>query len=454
MKLFLSIKTRLTLWYLLIIAVILIFFSLFTYFMLSGSLYDIARGTSELTVLEPVTTPANNSQSELSAKPVLISTYLLSAEWLEQIKTKSASTLSIYTPRGQLIIDQKNFISAEMHGEQQVQLFLLQSANTPEATEFLAVVQPVSEVKDTLAAYTRVLYFVIPITAVLAAGCGFLLIWRMLKPVNAMIKTAQDIQEKDLSRRIEVQSNDELGRLAATLNQTFERLQQAFKRERQFTSDASHELRTPLSIMQSEATLALKKERSNDEYRNSLVSLSQETSHMSSIINKLLVLSRIDSGKENISYSNINFSELLAELALDIDVLCEDKSIHFSSDLNGGVYINGDSVKLRELFLNLLDNAVKFTPSGGKITLSLKNNSVQAVVSVSDTGIGINQEHLPHIFERFYRVEKNSTVENQGAGLGLAICKHIVELHQGQIQVESTPGNGSIFTVTLPLAST
>ncbi len=453
MKLSLNIKTRLTLWYLLIIAAILIIFSFFTYFMLSQSLHEIARGASKLTIIQPENVLIDPIQSSSSVQPYLISDYLISPEWLEQLKSTPSSILSIRTTLGQAIIDQKDFITPDMQGEQQVQLFLQRSASSLGHYEVLAITQPVSEVNTTLAVFKRSLLFVIPITAVLAAGFGFFLIWRMLKPVNAITRIANEIEKKDLSRRIEVQNNDELGRLAMTLNQTFGRLEQAFQLERQFTSDASHELRTPLSIMQSEATLALKKDRSKEEYQKSIVSISQEITHMTSVINKLLFLSRIDGGKDKLNLTSVNLSELLLDLASNVEALCEEKSLHFNCEIDEYIYVEGDKVKLRELFLNLIDNAIKFTQSGGKISLSVAKNENQAVITVSDTGIGIGEGHLPHIFKRFYRIDKTSSTENSSSGLGLAICKHIAEMHKGKIQVKSVLRQGSAFTVTLPLAS-
>jgi heavy metal sensor kinase len=387
----------------------------------------------------------------ISPQPLLISNYRISPEWLEQLKLVSNSPLLIHTPLGQVTINQGEFITPEMEGEQQVQLFLQPSASNPGHYEVLASIRPV-EVDTTLAAFRRSLLLVIPITVVLAAGFGFLLIWQMLKPVNEIARAAREIKEKDLSRRIEVQNQDELGKLAVTLNQTFERLEHAFQRERQFTSDASHELRTPLSIMQSEATLALKKDRSQEEYRKSLVSISQEIAHMSSITGKLLFLSRLDNGRDKLNLTAVNLSDLLADLASNIEALCDEKSLLFGSSLADNIFIKGDSVKLRELFLNLLDNAIKFTPPGGRIGFFLKKED-QAVVEVVDTGIGISEEHLPHIFERFYRIEKTSSLENNGSGLGLAICKQIAELHQGHISVRSQTGQGSTFTVTIPLVN-
>ncbi len=412
----------------------------------------MAQEDSTLTVVLPRDSSLTDFwQVGWSPHPHLIANYLISPEWLENLKPVSNSPLSIFTPVGQVIVNQAEFITPEMQGEQQVQLFLHPSVGSPGSFEVLAYVRPV-EVEVTLAVYKKTLYVVIPIMAVVSAGFGFFLIRRMLKPVNEITQAAREIEERDLSRRIEVQNNDELGRLAATLNQTFDRLQRAFQRERQFTSDASHELRTPLSIIQSEATLSLKKERRQEEYRNSLASISQEASHMAAIINKLLFLSRIDSVKDQFDLTMVNLSELLTDAASNIEALCEDKSLFSDTRITEGIYVDGDIIKLKELFLNLLDNAIKFTRPGGQISISLTKNEKQAIVTVADTGIGIGQEHLPHIFERFYRVVNTSSDNNEGSGLGLAICKHIVELHKGNISVKSSIEKGSTFTVILPLA--
>lgn len=447
----LNIKTRLTLWYLLIIAVILTFFSLFTYFMLSRSLSDIAQEDSTLTAILPIYTPLKSfTEMGIPPQPLPIANYRISAEWLERLKSEPNSRLSIHTPLGQVVINQEEFITSEMQGEQQVQLFLQPSASRPGYYEVLAGIRPI-DVNVTLAAFKRSLFLVIPITALLAAGFGFFLVWRMLKPVNSIARTAHEIEEKNLSRRIEVQNQDELGRLAITLNQTFDRMENAYQLERQFTSDASHELRTPISIIRSEASLALKKDRNPEEYRKSLVSISQEAAYMTSIVNKLLFLSRIDNGQDKLNPTSVNLSELLLDLVSNVEALCEEKSLRFTSDIPVNIRVAGDQVKLKELFLNLLDNAIKFTPSGGRVILSLAKYQNQSVVTVSDTGIGIDSDNLPHIFERFYRVNKTSTMENNGSGLGLAICKHIVDLHKGHISASSALGQGSAFKVTLSL---
>lgn len=451
MKLNLNIKIRLTLWYLFILAVILAFFSTVTYFLLSGSLYDIARSPSRLNVVSPEYISSEEPPSDLSEQPIPLVSYTISEEWLGRLQSGATSTLSIHTPQGQVVVDQKSYITSDMSGEQQVQLFFLPNPDNPGSSELLAIIQPVSEVSDTLAAFRRVLVYVIPITSVLAALLGFFLIWRMLKPLHAITKTAREIGEKGLSRRIEVlNKDDELGKLAATLNWAFDRLQNALSRERQFTADASHELRTPLSIMRGEASLALTKERSPDDYRKSLGVITAEIDHMSSTVNRLLALTRTDSGTETLSLSRIDLADFLTELASDVEALCEEKSINFNLNIRDRLTVEGDEVKLRELFLNLVDNAVRYTGSRGNVTVSLNKIGNKACVTVTDTGTGIPQEHLPHIFERFYRADKTDSTGSSGSGLGLAISRSIAELHHGTIEVKSKVGEGSTFTVLLP----
>jgi heavy metal sensor kinase len=291
------------------------------------------------------------------------------------------------------------------------------------------------------------------VTLVLAGILGFFLVSRMLRPVRAITRTAREIEEHNLSRRLDVHGNDELGDLASTLNQTFARLEAAFVREREFTADASHELRTPLAIAQGEATLALREERSGEEYQKSLESISRQISRSSSLINRLLFLARSDDRLE-LLMTQVDLRALLTEAVGDARVLCEPKSISLQSNVaaaEGSYLVKGDMVRLRELLLNLVDNAVRYTPAEGKITVSLERDESDARISIGDNGIGIAGEHLPNIFKRFYRVDNSRSRAEGGTGLGLAISQRIAEVHGGRIEVESKVGQGSTFTVFLPL---
>jgi signal transduction histidine kinase len=256
-------------------------------------------------------------------------------------------------------------------------------------------------------------------TLALAGGGGFFLANRVLRPVEHIRETAEEIGESDLSRRIEAGNEDELGRLASTLNRMIERLEAAFNRQRQFTADASHELRTPLAIVQAESTLALRKKRTPEDYRRSLELISQEAGHMSAVVGKLLYLARIDAGKDQVNFERVNIKEFLTELSTDVEVLAREKGIEFKLAPLEDLSVEGDRVKLEQLFLNLLENAIRYTPGGGSISASIVREGKAAVVAIKDTGIGIPEEHLPHLFERFYRVDKARSRAEGGAGLGL-----------------------------------
>jgi heavy metal sensor kinase len=322
--------------------------------------------------------------------------------------------------------------------------------------DLMVVSQSAYNVNQTLSVYRQAILITAVVTLVLAGILGFFLVSRILRPVQAITKTAREIEENNLSQRLEVRTKDELGDLAATLNQTFARLQAAFERQREFTADASHELRTPLAIAQGEATLALKEARSREEYQKALESISREISRTTVLINRLLFLARSDDRME-LAMTEVDLKSLVAEVASDAYVLCEPKGITLKNEVShrsewlDTFIMQGDPIRLKELLLNLLDNAVRYTPEGGAITLSLKKESGFAMISVQDTGIGIPPEHLPHIFKRFYRVDKSRSRVEGGVGLGLAISQQIAQMHGGRIEVESEVGVGSTFTVFLPL---
>lgn len=315
----------------------------------------------------------------------------------------------------------------------------------------LIVARPTKDTDLALKRLLQILLIAVPLTLVFAGGGGMFLAGRAFKPVDEITKTARDIEATDLSRRINVQTRDELGRLAETLNQMIERLEKAFHRQKEFTGDASHELRAPLAVIQAEATLALLKERSGSAYQKSLKTISHESENMTSIINQLLTLARADAGKERLSFTTFNLADLLKDVCTDMEVVCLEKGIDFTMNSFKPLYIRGDVRNLRSLMHNLLTNAIRYTASGGLISVDLQKEKNMALISVADTGIGIPSKELSLIFDRFYRVDKARSRETGGSGLGLAICKHIVYSHGGTIEVESQMDMGSTFYVRLPL---
>ncbi len=314
----------------------------------------------------------------------------------------------------------------------------------------LAIARPLGHIELALKELLSILTFMIPLTLVISGIGGVFLAGRALKPVGKIINTARKIEETDLSQRIDIAAKDELGMLAETLNLMIERLENAFERQKQFTGDASHELRAPLAVLHAEATLALQKDRPAQSYKNSIEVIAQEVGHMTILIDQLLSLARADSGKETLIFEKTDLSGLIESLCADAELLCWEKEIKLTLDISDGVVIHGNQSGLRQLTHNLLSNAIRYTNEGGSITIALHKNSNQAILSFSDTGIGIPSEEVPHIFGRFYRVDKARSRQAGGSGLGLSICKRIVEIHKGQLKVESQVGAGSIFWVILP----
>jgi signal transduction histidine kinase len=228
------------------------------------------------------------------------------------------------------------------------------------------------------------------------------------------------------------------------------RLHQSFAQVRQFSADASHELRTPLTIIRGEIELALRSPKTPEEYRSVLESTLEEIMRLTSIIDNLLMLAKADQGTYHANFSEVDLKALVDELYEDSEVLAESKNIHVELRAGEPITIVGDRLRLRQLMLNLIDNAIKYTPDGGTVKLSLEGHNGSAVFAVQDTGIGIPLEEQEKIFNRFYRVDKARSRELGGTGLGLSIARWIAELHRGTIGVQSEPNKGSTFTVTLP----
>ncbi len=277
---------------------------------------------------------------------------------------------------------------------------------------------------------------------------------RALAPVDEITQGAERISSRNLSSRLTVpQSRDELQHLSETLNGMLERLEAAFRRITQFTADASHELRTPVALMRTTAELSLRKPRPEAEYRGALTLILRELESTSALIENLMLLARADSGFEVLRFAPVDLSETLREACRQGRVLAQGKQISFQEQIAlGPVIVEGDAHALQRVFLILLDNAVKYTPPGGSVTVSLANVNGFAVAEIRDTGIGIGEADLPHIFERFYRADKARSRERGGVGLGLSIGRWIAEAHGGVIEAESTPGQGSVFRVRLPIS--
>ncbi len=463
MKVFQNIRVRLTLWYLLIVAILVTFFGIAAYVLLSDSLSRRTIDPWEILAANIEQYPETSGYGFEITGLTDITSKLGIGQFSNTILTKGFTRdelLSMTDTDGVIHFTNPNNTRFSISRDL-LQIWETNNARfiwfyfVPVGTRYdvFIVSQSAYNVQQTLTIFKQGLLVTAVVTLILAGILGFFLVSRMLQPVQSITRTAREIEENNLSRRLEVEADDELGSLAKTLNQTFSRLEAAFIREREFTADASHELRTPLAIAQGEATLALKEDRSREEYQKALESISHQLTRTSSLINRLLFLARSDDRLELV-LTEINLNILLSETAQDARILCEQKHLNLCwepSENNNTVRVKGDIVRLRELFLNLLDNAIRHTPEGGVITLAIHQIDNLARISVSDTGIGIPVEHLPHIFERLYRVDKSRSRADGGAGLGLAISRRITEVHGGHIEVVSEAGKGSTFTVLLPL---
>jgi len=297
----------------------------------------------------------------------------------------------------------------------------------------------------------------IPFTLVAASAGGWFLASRALNPIDRITRAAQQISADDLHQRLDLKlPNDEVGRLAVTFDQMLARLEDAFERQKRFIADASHELRTPLTILKGDVEVALHRPRAAAEYRETLEMVNQTADRLTSLVEELFLLARADNQQYPLQLESFNLSELLKQQVAALLPWAASRNINLSLDAPDTLLMVADPAKLTRLFLNLLDNALKYSNSGDTVKVTAAIHNSQARIAITDTGPGIAPEHLPHLFERFYRVDKArsrqaAANDKGGAGLGLAIADWLVKAHGGCIEVASQLGQGSTFTVWLPL---
>jgi len=307
--------------------------------------------------------------------------------------------------------------------------------------------------KSTLHAWLVALVLGLAVLVWGAAFGGFLLVQRALAPVDQIIRSAERISSRNLSERLPVpNTRDELERLSTSLNHMIRRLDDAFQHTQRFLADASHELRTPLTIIQAELEAIIERTGDNKEIRDLAGSNLEEVERLRKIVEGLFALSRLDAGEALTQSSPFDLGELAATTADQMCLLAEDKEIVIDCQATQPVIVEGDRARLKQVAVNLLDNAIKYTNRGGRIEVRVTARDHKALLEVADNGIGIPDEAKPHVFERFFRVDRARSRELGGAGLGLSIVKSICIAHRGQVEVESTDGKGTRFVVELPLA--
>lgn len=354
------------------------------------------------------------------------------------------------TVQGKVLDGHTKLFNAELADGTDVRIFGTATDDDSGNAAALFVAMPLGPLESDLFRLKALLVSVVLGTTALCAGIGWFLAAKAMQPVDRMTKAAHEIGgAADLTQRVPVpKERDEIGRLALTFNQMLGRLQQAFAAQRQFLADASHELRSPLTAIRANVeTLRRGVDTDPADRDETLRIVEREVDRMGRLVDDLLSLARADAGQEPVH-------ERLSLDALLLEVYHQQRALAGRVRLSLGefepVEIDGDADRLKQLLLNLVDNALRHTPAGGTVTLDLIHGEREAIIRVRDTGAGISPEHLPYIFERFYRIDSARSRELGGTGLGLAISREIAEAHGGRIEVASTVGAGTTFTVVLP----
>jgi len=452
----LPISTRLTTWYFLFVAVALIGFAALALTVMRQSIYatvdeQLEDRSHALQVLIARSGGEDLSDAVREHNELQSSSQLLQvSDGAGKFLYRSPVMERLGVPAAQA--NQRQFANVA-YGD--LPLRILSSTVSVGGQRFIVqVAEPMDDYLEALERFRTAMFISIPVLLLLAAGGGYWMSTRALRPVDRITHAAQMINPQDLSRRVIVpQTGDELQRLAETLNQMLQRIESAVARITQFTADASHELRTPVALIRTRAEVTLAKPRNIDQYRDALKEVLAESERTTALIENLMTLARSDTGSETLNFNRTDIGDIAREVSTQAQTLSDAKQLHWSVAIpDAAIWVRGDANALRRLLLILVDNAVKYTPPAGSISLALQRNGSHAEIRVRNNGIGISADDLPHIFDRFYRADKARSRELGGTGLGLSIGRWIANAHGGDIQVETSTPNGTTFVVRLPIA--
>ncbi|MFO0875574.1 MAG: ATP-binding protein [Phycisphaerales bacterium] len=322
----------------------------------------------------------------------------------------------------------------------------------------VAVAASEQPVREALGSLARSLLIGLPVALGLAALCGHLVARRMLAPIQRMADAARQIGGDRLDERLPVENpRDEFGRLGTLANESLDRLQGAFDRQRRFTADASHEMRTPLTAIRSAGEVALRREQQPEEYRETIGAMLEGVTRLTDLIDRLLLLARADAGKALVRRESVDAKAVVEEVAELLQPVADERRVALSVRADASMIAHADRVLLRQALVNLVDNAVKYTPAGGSVSVVARRCNGDVAISVNDTGPGIGPEDRERIFDRFFRIDPARARSEEapwagGAGLGLAIARWAASANDGRIELESELGRGSTFTLTVPAA--
>lgn len=378
----------------------------------------------------------------------------------DDLDIRSNTYYSVYDTDGKLVLDNHEFSWLDklqnsagelLHITQDQEDWLIYDRFAYDEGDYigrLRVAMTVTSAGDATRMLLELMMYVLPLGILFSIGIGLFIAGRALRPVDEITKSALAIRRGDLSLRLNLpKTEDEIGRMAATLDEMLASLDAAYEREKRFTSDAAHELRTPLSVIIASAEEMLNtKNVTPEQYRASLRDIYQKGRDMQAMLSQMLLLARMFENKQAMERIEINFGEVVADIADESRSTAAKKEITIETDIEPDAYVYGDLLLLTRVAMNLIDNAILYGKQGGFIRLSVKKETGKTVFTVADNGVGLSPGDLPHIFERFYRVDSS---RSSGSGLGLTMVQQIVRLHNGDITVESTIGVGTTFRVAL-----
>ena len=461
-----TLRFKLTLWYVAILGVTLCAFSFFLYLTLSEGLYrsldNKLRTTAEV-IAASIRRPFGPGPSLADIDQIMREHFGIRplgrfVQVLDETGKRSSNIRNVDIPMSMETLERvskgETVFETVTVAKEKIRLVTLPIFEKGRMVGIVQVGSPLEEIEEALRQLLLILLVAVPSVLILAVVGGLFLANKALRPVDEITNTARKIGSSgDLSQRIRLKRkvDDEIGRLAATFNEMIAKVENSFQQIKRFTADASHELKTPLTILRGEIEVGLKRLRTPEEYQKILASNLEEVKHMSRMVEDLLTLARADMGALELRKEVVDLGGLVREVWEEVRLWAEDKGVELLFQEDGEARIMGDRGRLRQLALNLIDNAIKYTPSGGRVELRVVRDGDEVTFSVADTGEGIPAEDLQRIFERFYRVDKARSRQRGGTGLGLSICKWIAEAHGGRISAESELGRGSKFHVFLPL---
>lgn len=467
-----SIRIKLTLWYVGVLAVIIIAFAGLTYFLAvrvleqekDETLKEMALNFTAEIQAEYAEEAEKSLANDLSAEKGITEAidesrfhdYIFAVYTPDSKLVSSTSSEDILNTRiADLVTSELSFTNLKIGRDEfrlRRQPFVLGNQNYT-----LMVAHSMKDQEKFLSRLRSILFLAVPSVLILTGLGGYFLARKSLAPVTQMSRQAATISSRNLNERLPVKNEkDELGNLAQILNALLYRLESSFEQQRRFMADASHELRTPLAIVRGESEVALAKgDRPAGELRESLAIVHDESKRLTKIVEDLFTLARADAGQFKVNLGKIYLDELLADCVRSVQVLAKKENIHLELTTLEEMPISGDEQLLRRLFINLLDNAIKYNHPNGKVSVSAGKDNAGYKIFIADTGAGISVEDKVKIFERFYRADKarSRTEETMtsGAGLGLAIAQWIAGLHEGSIEIVSSNEKGSVFAVVLPV---